>query len=181
MTDPETIEESRKGNISSFRKLIEDTSPFVYSVALRMICDRDLANDIVQETMIAVWQNLVKIKSAAAYRKWIYRITLNKCYDHLRLKKRNHESTADDKTWKIIAGKTADNSMTNLDSEESIKIINLLTAQLSPKQKAVFILSELQDMSHEEISSITGMGMNTVKSNLHHARKNITVLLEKYI
>lgn len=181
MTDPITIEESRKGNIGSFRKLIQDTSPFVYNVALRMVGQRELAKDIVQETMISVWQNLDKIKSAAAYKKWVYRIVLNKCYDDLRQRKRNHEITADDKTWAIIAGKIADDGMTNLDNEESIKIINLLTSQLSPKQKAVFVLSELEDLSHEEICSITGLSRNTVKSNLYHARQNITVLLEKYI
>lgn len=181
MTDPQIIEESRKGNISSFGKLVEDTSPFVYSVALRMVGQRDLAKDIVQETMITVWQNLAKIKSVNAFRKWVYRIALNKCYDHLRRRQKNPESTADDKTWMIIAGKTAENSVTNLDTEESIKIIDLLTSQLSPVQKAVFVLSEIEDMSHEEISKVTGMSRNTVKSNLYHARKNITGLLEKYI
>lgn len=181
MTDLRIIEESRKGNINSFRKLIEDTSPFVYRVALRMVGQSDAARDIVQETMITVWQNLAKIKSVQAYRNWVYRIALNKCYDDLRKKQRNFENTADDRTWKIISEKTADNTISGFESEEAIKIIDLLASQLSPVQKAVFILSEIDDMSHDEICGITGMSKNKVKSNLYYARKNITGLIEKYL
>jgi len=56
-------------------KLIEVTSPFAYSVAFRMLGDEDQAKDVVQETMITIWQKLKKIKSPEVYKTWVYRIS----------------------------------------------------------------------------------------------------------
>ena len=53
-----------------------------------MLGDEDQAKDIVQETMVTIWQKLKKIKTAEVYKTWIYRIVVNKCYDEMRKKKR---------------------------------------------------------------------------------------------
>ena len=60
-------------------------------------------------------------------------------------------------------------------------MIRLLTNRLSPKQKVVFILSELEGLSQDDISEITGMIKTSVKSNLNHARRSIGKMIEKYI
>jgi RNA polymerase sigma-70 factor (ECF subfamily) len=60
-------------------------------------------------------------------------------------------------------------------------LIRLLTEKLSPKQKAVFVLSDLEEMSNEEISEITGISRTNVKANLHYARKRISEMIEKHI
>jgi len=60
-------------------------------------------------------------------------------------------------------------------------IISIMTEKLSPKQKSVFILSDLEEMTPEEISEITGMSRRNIKANLHYARKNIGEMIAKYI
>lgn len=75
---------------------MELTSPFAFSVAFRMLGDEDQAKDVVQETMVTIWQKLKKIKSAEGYKKWAYRIVVNKCYDQLRKIKRHPEYLADE-------------------------------------------------------------------------------------
>ncbi len=181
MIDLKLIEECRGGNFNNFRKLIEFTSPFAYSVAFRMIGDDEQAKDIVQETMVAIWQKLNKIKSPEVYQTWIYRIVMNKCYDQLRKRKRNPEFIADDKVWAIISNTIYEGPSSELENKESASIINLLTNRLSPKQKSVFILSDIEDMSNDEIAKITGMSKSVIKANLHYARKNISELIEKYL
>jgi DNA-directed RNA polymerase specialized sigma24 family protein len=57
----------------------------------------------------------------------------------------------------------------------------MLTKRLSPNQKAVFILSEIETLSHDEIAVITGMSKTVIKANLYHARKNISEMVEKYL
>jgi RNA polymerase sigma-70 factor (ECF subfamily) len=175
------IEECRGGNLTNFRKLVGATSPFVFSVAFRMTGDEDLAKDIVQETMITIWQKLKKIRSSEGYKVWVYRIAINKCYDHLRRIKRNPESVADDLTWARLSNRLSEMQVTDMENAEIAGIINLLTDRLSPKQKAVFVLSDLEDMTAEEISGITGMSRTTIKANLHYARKSISQMVEKYI
>ena len=181
MIDINLIEECRGGNLNNFRKLVELTSPFAFSVAFRMLGDEDQAKDIVQETMVTIWQKLKKIRSAEVYKTWIYRIVMNKCYDQLRRRKRNPEFVTDEKTWKLLSDKIFENPSAELENSETALIINLLSEKLSPKQKAIFVLSDIEQMSHNEISEITGMSKSGIKSNLHHARKHISEMVEKYL
>ena len=68
-----------------------------------------------------------------------------------------------------------------LENSETSRIIGILTERLSSKQKAVFVLSELQGLSNEEISAITGIKKSAVKANLYYARKSISEKIEKYL
>ena len=163
MIDISLIEECKGGNFNNFSKLVELTSPFAFSVAFRMLGDEDQAKDVVQETMVTIWHKLKKIKSAEVFKTWMYRIVVNKCYDQLRKKKRNPEFVADDKTWTLISNRIFEDPSSELENNETAQIINLLTNKLSPKQKAVFILSDLEEMSGDEISEITGMSKSVLK------------------
>ena len=180
MIDLKLIEDCRGGNLTNFRKLVELTSPMAFSIAFRMLGEEEQARDVVQETMITIWKKLNKIRSAEVYRTWIYRIVVNKCYDQLRRRKRIPEFVANDQTWEIISNKFSETPSCELDNKENAQIISLLTNKLSPKQKAVFILADIEEMPHDEISAITGLNKSGIKANLYHARKNISELIEKY-
>ena len=181
MIDIQLIEECKGGNFNNFRKLVELSSPFAYSVAFRMLGDDDQAKDVVQETMVTIWQKLKKIKTAEVYRTWMYRIVVNKCYDEMRKRKRNPEFVTDEQSWKLISNRISEEPSASLENNETSKIIRILTERLSFKQKAVFILSELEGMSNDEISGITGISKSAVKANLYHARKTISQRVEKYL
>jgi RNA polymerase sigma-70 factor (ECF subfamily) len=181
LIDLQLIEECRGGNFNNFRKLVELTSPFAYSVAFRMLGDDELAKDVVQETMVTIWQKLKKIKTAEVYKTWIYRIVVNKCYDQMRKRKRNPEFIADELTWKLIANKISEGPSAALENKETTMIITLLTEHLSTRQKTVFVLSDLEGMSNDEVSEITGISKSAVKANLHYARKSISEKVEKYL
>jgi RNA polymerase sigma-70 factor, ECF subfamily len=181
LVDIEIIEECRSGNFNNFRKLVELTSPYAFSLAFRMLGDEELAKDVVQETMVTIWQKLSNIRSAEVYRTWIYKIVVNKCYDYLRKKKRNLEFRADDKTWQLLSEKIFQRPSSNLENDETASIIGMLTNKLSPKQKTIFILSEIEEMTSDEISEVTGISKSSIKANLYHARKSITGMIEKYL
>lgn len=181
LVEKELIEECRKGDLHNFRKVVEKTSPMVFSVAFRMLGDEDAARDIVQETLVTIWQKMAKIKTAGSFKTWVYRIAMNKCYDELRKQKRQNESRYDDQSWALISNHLSENGITELENQENAAIINLLTNKLSHKQKAVFILSELEEIPAGEIAEITGMSKSMVKANLYYARKNIESLLQKYL
>jgi RNA polymerase sigma-70 factor (ECF subfamily) len=181
LIDLRLIEECREGNFNNFRKLVDLTSPFAYSVAFRMLCNEDQAKDVVQETMVTIWQKLKKIKSAEVYKTWIYRIVVNKCYDQMRKRKRNPEFVADDHTWELISNRISEGPSTVLENRETAKIITILTERLSSRQKVVFVLSDLEGMSNDEVSEITGISKSAIKANLYHARKSISEKVGKYL
>jgi len=181
LIDIQLIEECRGGNFNNFRKLVELTSPFAYSVAFRMLGNEDQAKDVVQETMVTIWQKLKKIKSAEVYKTWIYRVVVNKCYDVMRKRKKNPEFIADEQTWRVISNRISEGPSAALKNGETSKIIGILTERLSSKQKAVFVLSDLEGLSNDEVSEITGISKSAVKANLYHARKSISEKVEKYL
>jgi len=115
------------------------------------------------------------------YKTWIYRIVVNKCYDEMRKRKRNPEFVTDDHTWELISNRISEGPSAALENKETSKIISVLTERLSTKQKAVFVLSDLEGMSNDEVSEITGISKSAVKANLYHARKSISEKVEKYL
>jgi RNA polymerase sigma-70 factor (ECF subfamily) len=181
LIDIKLIEECRGGNFNNFRKLVELSSPFAYSVAFRMLGNDDMAKDVVQETMVTIWQKLKRIKTAEVYKTWLYRIVVNKCYDEMRKRKRNPEFITDDHTWELLANRISEGPSATLENDETAKVIAVLTERLSTKQKAVFVLSDLEGMSNDEIAEITGINRSAVKANLYYARKSISEKIEKYL
>lgn len=181
LIDHNIIEECRKGNFSYFRELVGITSPFAFSIAFRMLGDEELAKDIVQETMITIWQKIGKIKSVDSFKMWLYRIVINKCYDQLRRKKKINEYKVDESGWAFISNHISEEFVSEMENSEIARIINLMTENLSPKQKAVFILCDLEEMTLDETSSITGMSKVNVKANLYYARERINKMIKKYI
>jgi RNA polymerase sigma-70 factor, ECF subfamily len=181
LLDQRIIEECKKGNLQDFRKVVEYSTPLAFSVALRMLCDEDSAMDAVQETMITVWKKIGTIDSPQSYKTWMYRIVMNKCYDELRKRKRSPELSGDETMWKSLGERISENPGKQADNRELASIITVLTAKLSPRQKAVFVMADLEDMTGEEISQITGMNRMNVKSTLHYARKRIGELINKYM
>jgi len=181
LIDIKLIEECREGNFNNFRKLVELTSPYAFALAFRMLGDEDEAKDVVQETMVTIWQKLKDIRSAEMYRTWSYRIVINKCYDNLRHKKKNREYIADDRTWAMLSEKVSQLPSSQLENDETARIIGMLTNSLSPKQKTIFILSEIEELTGDEISKLTGISKSVIKANLYHARKSISALIEKYL
>jgi RNA polymerase sigma factor (sigma-70 family) len=99
----------------------------------------------------------------------------------LRIKKRHPEFVADDKAWALISNRFSEGPSADLENGETARIINHLTNRLSPKQKVVFILSDIEEMNSDEVSEITGMNKSGIKSNLHYARRNISEMVEKYL
>jgi RNA polymerase sigma-70 factor (ECF subfamily) len=177
----ELLSECRKGNLQEFRKLIGITSPFAFSVAFRILCDEEHAKDVVQETMMKLWEKIDMVKSPESFKPWLYRIVVNKCYDHLREKKRRPEFCADESAWALISNHISEAQPSALENSETARIINLFTDRLSPRQKTVFVLCDLEEMTQEEVAEITGMSRFNIKANLHYARRKIGDMLKKYI
>jgi len=181
LIEKEIIEQCRKGNLQDFKKVVEYSSPMAFSMALRMLGDEDDATDVVQESMITIWKKIKDISSPESFKTWMYRIVLNKCYDELRKRKRNQEVVADETTWKFLNERVSENPGREADNKEIAGVIMTLTEDLSPKQRAVFILADIEEMTGDEVSSITGMSKMNVKANLYYARKRIGELIVKYM
>ena len=78
----------------------------------------------------------------------------------------------------IVGNDRADYKLNN---DEAILILNTLVSGLSPRQRIVFTMVEIEELSHDEVAEITGMSKNSIKSNLRHARKKLEGFITKYL
>jgi RNA polymerase sigma-70 factor (ECF subfamily) len=175
------IKSCKNKDPDAFRILVDRYSEYAFSVAFRIINDEEESNDIVQESFIAVWNKIGGFNINRNFTNWFYRIVINKCYDSLRRKNRRQVIRPEPDNWNIPGLYSDSDTEKKLDNKEMGRVIRILTNKLSVKQKIVFVLSELEGFTHDDISDITRMTKPSIKSNLNHARRNIGKMLQKYI
>jgi len=163
------------GNPAAFEELVRQYQPYAYSLAVRMLCDEQEAEDAVQEAFINVWRSIDRYDPSVRFTTWLYRIVTNLCLDHLRARRRrNWISFSRTGNEEGAAEIRADGSPSDLAStEDLISIIRTLSSGLPETQQTVFVLRDLQDLSIREVCSITGLSEGSVKTNLHYARRKI--------
>jgi RNA polymerase sigma-70 factor (ECF subfamily) len=171
------IRQSIQGDLSAFRKLVESYQKYVYSLAFRSLLHKADAEDAVQDTFIKVWLNLKYFDFRGKFTTWVYRIVVNICLD--RLKRKNRHAFSNLPT---IDGDLDPISLVPepeiIDEKYLAAYIKTLAENLSSKQRMVFILRDLQDLSIKEVSQVMQITEGAVKTNLYLARTAIRMKLK---
>ncbi|HDS06114.1 MAG TPA: RNA polymerase sigma factor [Bacteroides sp.] len=177
----QVIQSCIRGDEKAFRQLIRQNADFAFRVAFRIVNNEEDAKDIVQESFITVWEKIREIDPGKKFSSWLYRIIVNKCYDMLRRRKRMRWVRPNERNRSLAALISESNPESLLTNEETGRLIRHISYTLSPKQKIVFVLGELEGLSHDDIAEITGMNKTSVKSNLNHARRKIGERIKNHI
>lgn len=170
---PELIQEAARGNRRAFGVIVEVHQRFVYAVAYRFVNDEQEAEDITQDVFVRLWKNLAQYRQEIKLTTWLYKIVTNRCLDYLRSRHGRHQ--------KRSVGVHADMELTGHDTPEQVlhqkelhELVCRAAEDLTPKQRAVFILRDLEGLSADETSEALGMSPGNVKSNLFHARQKVS-------
>ncbi len=173
------IQNAARGNTQAFRTLVEQHQAFVYAVAFRFVQDAHEAEDITQEVFVQLWKNLHRYRPEVKLTTWLYKIITNRCLDFLKSRHGQQRKNKVD----IEKGNFVNDHSTpekEFQKHELRMLIQQVAETLTPKQKAVFILRDLEGLSPEEVSETLSMSAGNVKSNLFYARKAITEKLKTY-
>jgi RNA polymerase sigma-70 factor, ECF subfamily len=168
------IEDAQKGDVTAFEKIVRYHQSYAYAIAFRFFCNEDDAEDVVQESFIRIWNHLKDFDSRMKFTTWMYKIVVNLCYDKAKSNKRrmsvfarlNDNSSKDD----YIESTNIERDLTN---KETAALIKRIADGLSEKQRMIFLLRDIQDLTIEEVAVITGMSDSAIKTNLFFARQNI--------
>ena len=161
----------------AFRKLMEQHQTYAFSVAFRFLCNEEDARDVVQETFIRIWKHIHNYNPGQKFTTWMYTITSRLCFDRLRQRKRIRRLVKEQAYCPQYNDVDIERHYQN---REMAALINRFAQRLTPRQRMVFILRDLQDLSIQEVSDILNMPAHSVKSNLYYARKNIRTKIEKW-
>lgn len=165
----------KDGNKEAFRWVLQQYQRLVFSLALKMLADEEEAKDVVQETFIRVWQRISDYDPQKSFTTWLYTIASRLCLDRLKQKRRILPLPEDERVLQRFANT---DSQQTLENSEWVSIVRMLAEGLSPKQKLVFTLCQLEGLPSTEVEQITGMDAKQVKSNLYAARQTIRTRLK---
>ncbi|MBN1464954.1 RNA polymerase sigma factor [candidate division KSB1 bacterium] len=163
---------AQNNDLDSFRQIVERHQQFVYSVAFRLLADPDAARDVAQECFIRLWKNLHRFDARQKLTTWLYKIVLNLCTDDMRRAYNRRRCAAAEEEVSFAQTDSDDVEQAMANAELAAKI-RQLSEDLKPRQRAVFVLRDLQDLDMAEIAAILKISVATAKSNLYYARQNI--------
>ncbi len=147
----------------------------LYRFALRFVREPGAAEDVVQDVMFKLWQKRQEADSIENLEAWLMVLTRNRALDVLRKEKENKVDV--DEAYGISdKDPIADRQLENADLMQQL---HSCMDQLPDKQKQVFHLREIEQMTYEEICQITGFHLDDVKVSLFRARKHMQRMLSK--
>ena len=176
MTEQELVTRAKAGDQNAFEQLMLDNQNRVYSLALRMVNDREEAADLAQEAFLKAWRGLPSFQGDSSFATWVYRLTTNLCIDFLRRRKRRQGvepafSLDDpDDGWAEPADLSQD-PQRHLERKELHRALERAMAALPDHYRQVIVMRELSQLSYQEIGQALDLDPGTVKSRIARARQ----------
>ncbi len=177
MDTQDNIQAAAAGDHRAFAAIVEQYRQMVWRVALRMLGDPDEAEDAVQETFIRAWKALPGFDRRYSPATWLGTIAARLCCDILR-KRSAHRRFEADAARANAQERAADPESGSIARELEARLLRV-TRTLSPMQRTVFILNEIEQLPFEEVRRATGWSAVQLKSNLYLARQKVRKALEK--
>lgn len=175
--DRQLVESIRSGDATAFEKLVRRKTSKVYGLCYRVIGNAEDAKDVSQLAFLKLWENIDKYDSRYAFDTWLYRMVTNVAIDFLR--NRQSREAAVNSTLRLVKKVTEAEQGISFQRKEVENVFREVSASLSPKQKAIFVMREMEDLPSAEISKILGCRESTVRNHLFNARKIMRIQLEK--
>jgi RNA polymerase sigma factor (sigma-70 family) len=170
------IQEALKGDQKAFRSLVSRHQASVYHIIVRMVRDKELADDLVQETFMKAFSSLRSYRSEYRFSTWLYKIAANSSIDHLRKKRIQALSldapvdTGDGQVGIEVPDYTYHPDEEMVRREQSVSIAEAIAA-LPEKYRRVIIARHQEDKSYEEIAAELKVPVGTVKARIFRARE----------
>jgi RNA polymerase sigma-70 factor (ECF subfamily) len=164
---------AQAGDGNSYRRLLEDATPYIRAVVMRSMENRSDAEDAVQDVLFTVHTIRATYDPLRPFGPWLLAITNRRVVDHLRKqgRRRLRETILDSEHERATDIPDADVDFQDLRSLE------MAIEQLSPQQKQAIHLLKLKEMTLTEVSSATGISISSLKVNTHRAMKSLRKIL----
>lgn len=160
---------AQSGDRGALDELLEAVQEPLYRYIFRLVGERTLAEDILQEVFIRIYRKLSWLREPELFRPWAYRIASREAFKHLKRERRWAEQVRDESTLEAIPAQSSDESF----APELIEHLPQLIARVSPASRAVLILHYLHEMPLAEVAAVLGIAVGTVKSRLAYGLETL--------
>ncbi len=203
LSDADLVRAAGRGDTGAFRQLYERKHRWVQRVAYQMLGDRGAAEDVVQESFVALWRHCARYRTRFTVDAWLTRIVTNKAIDRWRTDRRHpiplgerqdagaagrastHSSvpgtvTTESAAQRLPADAVADPTLA-LRWQEVQRIWDELASELPEQQRAAFVLREIEDLPARDVARALGCSTSTVRSHVALARRQLrSGIIDRY-
>lgn len=187
LPDADVVRLAQEGREAAFRELVRRYERPVFSLVFRMVRDREVAEDLAQDSFIKVLNHIDKYSPEFKFSSWLFKIANNVAIDHLRRRKLDtvsmdgspHAASAAEieaTTFEVAARQ--ESALDEMEARELGTAIERAVAHLRPQYRACIMLRHVEGRSYEEIAATLDLPLGTVKTYIHRARHELRKALE---
>ncbi len=176
LSDEQLVEATPTGDDQAFSELSRRHKGRVFGLAARFAGNSAELEDICQDVFVQIYFKLRQYRHDSPFEHWVLRITTHKCYDYLRRRRRTSGNVSIEA---MLESGHEPSAPQHPDPHPDLEILHSALAQLSPKERLVITLLELEETSVREIAGLTGWSEGNVKVRAFRARTALRKLMEK--
>lgn len=185
------VERLKARDEGAFNELVTLYERRVFALLFRMLGRREEAEDITQETFVQVFRKIDSFRGDAKLSTWLFRVAVNLCKNQLkssgrrgRGKHTEFDSVAEHASFGAAEGVSVGSVARPDQMAEGMQlesIVKIAINHVDPEFRDLVILRDVEDLSYEEIASVSGLPRGTVKSRIHRGRAQLRVRVEKML
>ncbi len=178
------VKRAKKGDLDSYQRLYDRFARRVLNFIFRMVHSPEEAEDLTQETFLAVFRKLNTLKEDERFEAWLFRIARNFVYQKYRAHEPNLVSVEElDEDGQPVTQvpEARKGPRESLEARELEDVVEGAISSLPEKYREVFVLSAVQHMSYQEIADIVGRSLASVKTDIHRARLAVRRQVKEYL
>jgi RNA polymerase sigma-70 factor, ECF subfamily len=180
--DFELIERARSGDDAAFGQVVSVYRKRILGTISRLIGRPEDVEDVAQDVFLRLYFSLQQLRTAEVFEPWLYRLTVNACYDYLRRQRRRHESRMSDLSEQqvlmadaVAGGKADQDDQYHRGIRE---FVNTLLSGVSEEDRILLMLKEVEGLSLKELEQIYHVKENALKVRLFRARQRVLKAFE---
>lgn len=159
-----------------FHHLYQEMAPWIYTYLLRQCQDKELAEELCQETFLSVYRALDSFEGRSSLKTWVYAIATNKLRDHFRTSKGRVEQGSEDIDLFESSSPNPENlTISGLDLQR----VRQAVLELPPKLRTVLLLTRFEGLKYREAAEVLGVPISTVRMRLYNSIQKLIQKLEE--
>lgn len=165
------VKRAAAGDPGAFEEIYKASAGYVLNVAYRVLGAREDAEEVTQDVFLIIHRKLKDFRFDAAFKTWVYRITVNVSINHAKKSNKARGRTVEFK--EELAGGEQANQTREADQEFHEKVVAGLLGVLNPDQRACLVLRSVEKLSYQEIAETLDININTVRTRIKRARETL--------
>ncbi|GGK59313.1 MULTISPECIES: RNA polymerase sigma factor [Flavobacteriaceae] len=174
------INQTLNGNVNAYAFLIEKYKHMVFTLSIRIVKNREEAEEISQDVFVKAYTNLKSFKGDSKFSTWIYKIVYYASLDVIKRNKKQINSENIDEIYEGDLGVLQD-ALSYLEEKERKSIIKKSLLKLNEDEQVILTLYYFEEMPLKEISEVVNLSLDNIKVKLFRARKKLATILEHVI